>query len=64
VLGLLALLIVLSCGMASCGGAVSGGGGGGGGGNAGTTKGIYAITVTGTSGSMTETGPAISLTVQ
>jgi hypothetical protein len=50
--------------MASCGGAVSGGGGGGGGGNAGTTKGIYAITVTGTSGSMTETGPAISLTVQ
>jgi hypothetical protein len=62
-LALLALLIVLSCGMASCGGAVSGGGGGGGG-NAGTTTGIYTITVSGVSGSMTETGPAISLTVQ
>jgi len=59
-LGLLLLLVALAGGMVSCGG---GGGGGGGGGNPGTTAGTYTITVTGTSGAITQTG-TVTLTVQ
>ncbi|HET6169761.1 MAG TPA: hypothetical protein VFE01_06250, partial [Terracidiphilus sp.] len=62
VLGMVALLLALSASVAACGG--------GGGGTscpnvitAGTTAGIYTITVTGTSGSTTTTG-TIALTVQ
>jgi hypothetical protein len=55
-LGMLALLAALSSGVFACGG-------GGGGGIAGTTAGSYAITVTGTSGSITSTG-IVALTVQ
>ncbi len=60
ILGIVALLF--SIGLSSCGGAgnVSGSGGGG---NTGTTPGLYDITVTGTSGSVTQTG-TVSLTVQ
>jgi hypothetical protein len=57
-LGMLMLLVVLSCGVLACGGKV-----GGSGGNSGTTAGNYAITVTGTSGTLTATN-TISLTVQ
>ncbi len=46
-----------------CGGGGSVGGGGGGGGGGGTTPGTYTITVTGTSGTLTQTG-TVSLTVQ
>lgn len=50
-----------------CGGGSAGGGGGGGGNgpppNPGTTPGTYTVTVTGVSGSMTETG-TLALTVQ
>ena len=63
-LGAIALLFVLAGGAVACGGGGSGGGGGGGGGNAGTTAGTYSVTVTGTSGSMTVTSAAISVTVQ
>ena len=59
-LGLVFLLIVSASGVIACGG--SGGGGGGGGGNLGTTPGNYTITVTGTSGTLTETG-TLTLTV-
>ena len=63
-LGLLVFLIFLSGGVMSCGGGGgSGGGGSGGGGSPGTTAGAYAVTVTGTSGTMTATG-TVSLTVQ
>jgi len=64
-LGMLALLVVLAGGAAACGGGGNngGGGGGGGGGNSGTTPGAYTITVTGTSGTITETG-TVALTVQ
>jgi hypothetical protein len=55
----IALLFAISCGLVACGG----GGGGGGGGNSGTTPGAYLITVTGASGTLTETG-TVSLTVQ
>lgn len=67
--GLFVLLIFavagVSCGGGGGSGAGNGGGGngGGGGGNPGTTLGQYVITVTGTSGSLTETG-AVPLTVQ
>jgi len=57
-LGLLMLLAALAGGVLSCGG-----GGGGGGGNPGTTAGTYTITVTGTSGAITQTGK-VTLTVQ
>jgi len=62
-LGMLALLIAFGGGVLACGG-----GGGGGGGcttpnNPGTTAGAYTITVTGTSGTLTETG-TVTLTVQ
>jgi subtilase family serine protease len=61
-LGMIALLFILAGGVAACSSG-GGGGGGGGGGNPGTTAGAYTITVTGTSGSITETGP-VALTVQ
>lgn len=54
------LVLVFVGGALGCSGGGSGGGGGGG--NAGTTPGSYTITVTATSGSITETG-TISLTV-
>jgi hypothetical protein len=63
---MLVLLFSIADGLLACGGGGSGaggGGGGGGGGNAGTTAGTYSITVTGTSGAITETG-AVTLTVQ
>lgn len=56
------LLLVFVGGALGCSGGGSGGGGDGGGGNAGTTPGSYTITVTGTSGSITETG-TVALTV-
>jgi len=65
-LGVLLSLAFLAGGLISCGGggsSNSGGGGGGGGGIAGTTAGTYTITVTGTSGSITETF-IVNLTVQ
>lgn len=62
-----ALAIFIASGLAACGGSGGGtgggGGGGGGGGNSGTTSGQYTITITGTSGSMTETS-TFTLTVQ
>jgi hypothetical protein len=60
-LGMFVLLVFLAGAIASCGG---GGGGGGGGntGNPGTTAGSYTITVTGTSGSITQTA-TVNLTV-
>ena len=66
IVGMLVLLFSIADGLLACGGGGSGaggGGGGGGGGNAGTTAGTYSITVTGTSGAITETG-AVTLTVQ
>jgi hypothetical protein len=60
-LGMIALLFILAGSVIACGG---GGGGGGGGGNPGTTAGTYSVTITGTSGSMNVTSPAISVTVQ
>ena len=63
-LGMLIFLAFLAGGLISCGGGGGGsGGGGGGGGNPGTSAGAYTITVTGTSGALTETG-TITLTVQ
>jgi hypothetical protein len=63
-LGVAMLLVALTVGAVACGsGGNSGGGGGGGGGNSGTTAGTYTITVTGISGSTTETG-TVTLTVQ
>jgi hypothetical protein len=60
ILELLALLLIVTGGVCACGG---NGGGGGPKGNPGTTAGTYTITVTGSSGAVTETG-TISLTVQ
>jgi hypothetical protein len=60
ILGMLALFVALSGGLLACGG---GGSGGVGTSNPGTTAGSYTITVTGTSGAITETGTA-TLTVQ
>ncbi|MGA9670461.1 MAG: S53 family peptidase [Terracidiphilus sp.] len=59
-LGMIALLFILAGGVVACGGSS---GGGGGGGNSGTTAGFYTITITGTSGSITENS-TVSLTVQ
>jgi len=56
-LGMLLLLVALAAGIASCGGGSTGGG------NPGTTAGTYTITVTGTAGTLTETG-TVTLTVQ
>jgi hypothetical protein len=61
-LGMLALLSFALGGMTACGGGGSGGRSSGGGGNPGTTLGSYTITITGTSGSLTETG-TLALTV-
>jgi Chitobiase/beta-hexosaminidase C-terminal domain/Bacterial Ig-like domain (group 3)/Beta-propeller repeat len=64
ILGMLALLVALTASVMACSGGGNGGGGGGGaGGIAGTTAGNYTITLTGTSGSTTETG-TVTLTVQ
>jgi len=60
VLGMLVLLFSIAGGVLACGGVGSGGGGGG---NSGTAPGAYVITVTGTSGSIMQTG-TVSLTVQ
>jgi hypothetical protein len=61
ILGL--LLVLVSTGFISCGGSNIGSGGGGRG-NTGTTPGAYAITVTGTSGSVSATVGTVGLTVQ
>jgi len=56
------LIFMLACGGGSSSG---GGGGGGGGGTPATTGGLYTVTVTGTSGTMTQTvTPALTVTVQ
>jgi Bacterial Ig-like domain (group 3)/MBG domain (YGX type)/Abnormal spindle-like microcephaly-assoc'd, ASPM-SPD-2-Hydin/Beta-propeller repeat/NHL repeat len=60
VLGMLALFVALSGGLLACGGGFKGGGGTS---NPGTTAGSYTITVTATSGAITETG-TVTLTVQ
>jgi uncharacterized repeat protein (TIGR03803 family) len=60
-LGMLALLFSVIGSSLGCGGGGNVGGGGSGGG--GTTPGTYTITVTGTSGTLTQTG-TVSLTVQ
>jgi uncharacterized MAPEG superfamily protein len=54
-LGTVLLLMTFAGAMVGCGGGSSGGGGGGGKstGNPGTTKGVYTVTVTGTSGTLT-----------
>jgi len=56
---MMALLFAISSGVLACGG----GGNGGGGGVSGTTPGPYTITVTGTSGTLAETG-TVSLIVR
>jgi hypothetical protein len=66
-LGLLLLSLMLSglISLVACGGGSSGGGGGGGGGTPGTSAGTYTVTVTGTSGNLTQTvTPALTVTVQ
>ena len=66
-LGMLAIVVALAGGFIACssggGGGTGGGGGGGGTSNPGTTAGSYTITVTGTSGAVTETG-TVTLSVQ
>jgi Bacterial Ig-like domain (group 3) len=71
-LGMLMFLVALAGGVLSCGGSGSGGGGGGGNGgggggggtsNPGTTAGNYTVTITGTSGTITNTG-TVALTVE
>ncbi len=61
-LGILLLLFSITGSVMACGGG-GGGGGDGGGGNPGTTAGAYTMTVTGTSGTITESG-TVTLTVQ
>jgi hypothetical protein len=55
ILGMLVLLFSVVGGALGCGGGGNGGVGGRGG-NSGTTAGAYVITVTGTSGAITQTG--------
>jgi hypothetical protein len=66
-LAMLGLLVLFASGVAiGCGGGVSSGGGGGGGGgssNPGTTPGTYTVTVTGTSGTITQT-TAVTVSVK
>jgi len=59
---MLPLFLALTYGVLACGSG-GGGGGGGGSGNPGTTAGTYTVTVTGSSGAITETG-TVQLTVQ
>jgi hypothetical protein len=59
-LGMLILLVTLASGVLACGG---GGSGSIGTGNPGTTAGVYAVTVTGISGTITEAG-TVTLNVQ
>jgi hypothetical protein len=61
--GMLALLITLACGMTACGGGGSGGSSGGSSSTPGTTAGAYTVTVSATSGTITEMG-TVTLTVQ
>lgn len=66
VLGMAVLLFSILGSIPGCSGggsAGSGGTGGGGGGNRGTTPGTYSVTITGTSGTITQTG-LVTLTVQ
>jgi hypothetical protein len=58
-LSIMALLFAISSGVLACGS----GGNSGGGGVSGTTPGTYTITVTGTSGTLAETG-TVSLIVK
>ena len=60
-LGMLIFLVAFIGSLLACSG--GGASGGGGGGNPGTTPGNYSITVTGTSGTITETR-SVTLTVQ
>jgi FG-GAP-like repeat/Chitobiase/beta-hexosaminidase C-terminal domain len=62
-LGMVALLVTFTGGVLACGGGGNAGGGGGGKSISGTTPGVYTITVTGASGSISTTGN-VSLTVQ
>jgi len=62
-LGMLVLLFSVIGSSLGCGGGGNVGGGGGGGGGGGTTPGTYTVTVTGTSGTLTQTG-TVSLKVQ
>jgi len=64
ILGITVLLLFVAVSAIGCGGGGSnGGGGGGGGGNPGTTPGSYLITITGTSGIITEQG-TVNLIIQ
>lgn len=63
IVGMLGLLFCIIAGVVACGSSSGGGGGGGGGGNSGTSAGTYTVTVTGTSGTIVETG-TVTLTVQ
>jgi hypothetical protein len=62
-IGLLVLLAILTGGMLACGGGGSSSGGSGITANPGTTTGIYTVTVTATSGTMTAQG-VVTLDVQ
>jgi hypothetical protein len=65
-MGMLLLLVGLTGGVFACGGGgsnSSGGGGGGGVNNPGTSPGNYLITITASSGAVTQTG-TVTLTVQ
>jgi N-acetylneuraminic acid mutarotase len=62
-LGALCIALTCSLGISGCGGGTGNGSGGVGGRNTGTTPGSYTITVTGTSGVLTET-TSVALTVQ
>ena len=65
-LGTVLLLLAIFCSVSACGGGSggsSGGGSGGGSGSPGTPAGTYAVTVTGTSGTITQTA-SVTLTVR
>jgi len=59
-LGATVLLMILTVGVSGCGGRISVGGGNA---NSGTTAGTYIVTVTGTSGTLTNTG-TVTVVVQ